>query len=149
MYSLVQEDEEPVITMLGQFADKMVGFERGELSALHLAYAMTAHSSQGSEFKAVVVPILKQHSFMLTRQLLYTIITRAQEYVLLIGDPAVLAKAVRNTRGSIRSTSLRDRLRASFGLPTLTQVLPIAAEELVRAPVVLSPEEEDAINQLL
>ncbi|MDR2377184.1 MAG: ATP-dependent RecD-like DNA helicase [Puniceicoccales bacterium] len=87
-----------------------------EIGDLSLAYAISIHKSQGSEFPIVVMPLLFQHYVMLQRNLLYTGISRGRHKVFLIGDPKAYATAVRN-RGSVqRSTGLRDLLR-SMSLP--------------------------------
>lgn len=85
-------------------------YERADLSELHLAYAITVHKSQGSEFPVVVIPVLKSHFVMLRRNLIYTAITRGRKKVFLVGDPAAYAMAVRNVDDSKRVTGLRARL---------------------------------------
>ncbi len=88
-----------------------VELERGEQGDLHLAYAVSIHKSQGSEFPAVVVPLLRQHSIMLARNLVYTAVTRGRKQVILVGDPTAYAMAVRNASDSRRITGLLPRLR--------------------------------------
>jgi len=75
-----------------------------------LAYAVSVHKSQGSEYRVVVVPITTQHYMMLQRNLLYTAITRARELVVLVGTKKALGIAVRNARITARHTALADRL---------------------------------------
>ena len=75
------------------------------------AFAISVHRSQGSEFRAVVVPVLTTHYLMLQRNLLYTAITRARELVVLVGQTKAIAIAVRNDRIARRYTALADRLR--------------------------------------
>lgn len=81
-----------------------------ELDRLVLAYAVTVHKAQGSEYPAVVVPLLRQHGRMLRRNLLYTAITRARRLVVLLAEPDALERAVRNTSDLRRTTLLRARL---------------------------------------
>jgi exodeoxyribonuclease V alpha subunit len=69
------------------------------------------HKSQGSEYRAVVMPVLTQHYMMLQRNLLYTAITRAQELVVLVGTQRAIAIAVRNNKIVERHTALDLRLR--------------------------------------
>ena len=83
-----------------------------EMDELALAYAITVHRSQGSEFPAVVMPVTTQHYIMLKRNLLYTAVTRARELVVLIGDIKALAIAVNNDQVSERYTSLEERLKS-------------------------------------
>jgi exodeoxyribonuclease V alpha subunit len=95
------------------FEGNVVSYEAFELEALTLAYAITIHKSQGSEFPAVVVPVLNSHHIMLQRNLLYTAITRARRLVVLVGDPKAIAVAVRNDKVLRRYTALAARLRQS------------------------------------
>ena len=88
------------------------GFERGELGDLALAYAISIHKSQGSEYPVVVVPLLKAHFMMLQRNLLYTAITRGKKKVLIVGEPAAYAMAVRNAESKLRLTHLREKIAA-------------------------------------
>lgn len=82
----------------------------GELELTTLAYAMTVHKSQGSEFPAVVIPILRAHYPMLQRNLLYTAVSRGKLLVVLVGDPSALEIAVRNNKIRRRYTALKQRL---------------------------------------
>ena len=88
-------------------------FERGELGDLALAYAISIHKSQGSEYPVVIVPLLKAHFMMLQRNLLYTAITRGKKKVFLVGDPAAYAMAVRNAESKLRCTHLREKIAAN------------------------------------
>ena len=92
-----QEEGELVVTFDGR--DVSYGF--GELDELVLAYATTIHKSQGSEYPAVVIPLVTQHYMMLARNLLYTGVTRGKRLVVLVGQRKALAIAVRN-QGSRR-----------------------------------------------
>ncbi|MGC9357261.1 MAG: SF1B family DNA helicase RecD2, partial [Anaerolineae bacterium] len=92
-----------------------VGYEFTQLDELVHAYAVSIHKSQGSEFPAVVVPILTQHYVMLQRNLLYTAVTRAQELVVLVGNYRAIAIAVHNDKISQRNTKLAERLRKDEG----------------------------------
>ncbi len=85
-------------------------FERGEFGDLALAYAISIHKSQGSEYPVVIVPLLKAHFMMLQRNLIYTAITRGKKKVFIVGDPAAYAMAVRNSESKQRLTHLRQKL---------------------------------------
>lgn len=85
-------------------------FTRGELSDLALAYAISIHKSQGSEYPVVIVPLLKAHFMMLQRNLLYTAITRGKKKVFLVGEPAAYAMAVRNSESKLRGTHLKEKI---------------------------------------
>jgi exodeoxyribonuclease V alpha subunit len=77
-----------------------------------LAYAISVHKSQGSEYAAVVVPVLTQHYILLQRNLIYTAVTRGRKLVVLVGTSKALAIAVKNDKTQSRNTRLRDRLKA-------------------------------------
>ena len=96
------------------FEGNVVSYAAFELEALTLAYALTIHKSQGSEFPAVVVPVLNSHHIMLQRNLLYTAITRARQLVVLVGDPKAIGVAVRNDEVRRRFTALATRLGQSI-----------------------------------
>ena len=87
-------------------------FERGEFGDLALAYAISIHKSQGSEYPVVIVPLLKAHFMMLQRNLLYTAITRGKKKVFIVGEPAAYAMAVRNREAKLRVTHLREKIAA-------------------------------------
>lgn len=92
------------------FDGQSVTYEPGELDELQLAYAITIHKSQGSEFPAIVVPLASQHYMMLQRNLLYTAITRGKRLVIVVGDKRSLELAVRNRESGKRWTGLKNRL---------------------------------------
>jgi exodeoxyribonuclease V alpha subunit len=95
------------------FDGRRVTYAFGELDELALAYAITVHKSQGSEFPAVVIPLATQQFMLLQRNLIYTGVTRAKKLVVLIGQPKALAMAVRNNRTDRRFSGLLARLRAA------------------------------------
>ena len=86
-----------------------------ELDELVHSFAISVHKSQGSEFPAVVIPILMSHYMMLQRNLLYTAITRARRLVVLVGQPRAILMAVRNNEVAARYTGLRGRLLQESG----------------------------------
>ncbi|GCE02964.1 SF1B family DNA helicase RecD2 [Dictyobacter aurantiacus] len=88
----------------------LVEYEFHELDELLLAYAVTVHKSQGSEYPAVVLPLVREHHMLLQRNLLYTAITRAKRFCVIVGQPAALEYAVRNDRVALRNTGLAERL---------------------------------------
>ena len=94
-----------------EFDGEPIEFDRFELSDLQLAYAISVHKSQGSEFPTVIIPLLKQHYMMLQRNLLYTAISRGKKKVLIVGDPAAYAIAVRNKESIARHTDLKRRIQ--------------------------------------
>ncbi|WP_404425351.1 AAA family ATPase [Nibricoccus sp. IMCC34717] len=95
------------------FDGTRVEMDRSDLHDLALAYAISIHKSQGSEYPVVVIPLLKAHFMMLQRNLLYTAITRGKKKVFLVGEPAAYAMAVRNSESKARTTYLREKLRTA------------------------------------
>ncbi len=90
--------------------DRQVHYRREDIAELDLAYAITIHKSQGSEFEAVIVPVLTQHFNMLFRNLLYTGLTRARRRAVLVGTRRALSMAVRRQDTSQRQTALCELL---------------------------------------
>jgi exodeoxyribonuclease V alpha subunit len=93
-----------------RFDQREVAYDFGELDEIALAYAITIHKSQGSEFPAVVIPLATQHYLLLQRNLVYTGVTRGKRLVVLIGQKKVLAMAVRNNKTENRFSGLLARL---------------------------------------
>lgn len=97
--------------MLVHFGEELEAeYESSEFNQLQLAYCMTVHKSQGSEYPVVVLPLVSDHYIMLQRNLLYTAVTRAKKLVILIGSKAALNTAVENDRTRKRYTLLAERL---------------------------------------
>ena len=92
-----------------------VTYDLAELDELSLAYASSIHKSQGSEYKAVIMPVHTTHFIMLQRSLLYTGITRGKKLVVVVGTEKAVGLAVRNAEAGRRNTTLRKRLREAFG----------------------------------
>ena len=97
-------------TLEAEFDGERHPFDRGEFGDLALAYAISIHKSQGSEYPVVVIPLLKGHFMMLQRNLLYTAITRGRKKVFLVGEPAAYAMAVRNSESKLRCTHLQEKI---------------------------------------
>jgi len=91
-----------------------VSYDSKQLGALQLAYAVSIHKSQGSEFPAVVIPLLGEHHVMLRRNLLYTAVTRARRLCLIVGDARALTQAVLRGDAARRFTGLSERLLAAL-----------------------------------
>ena len=77
---------------------------------MSLAYAISVHKSQGSEYPAMVIPLLTQHYVLLQRNLIYTAVTRGKQLVIVVGSKKALAMAIRNDKTQKRYTRLCDRL---------------------------------------
>ena len=105
------EPEEGELTV--SFDGRSVTYGFGELDSLVPAYAASIHKSQGSEYPAVVIPVMTQHYTMLQRNLLYTGVTRGKRLVVLVGQKKAIAIAVRNVSGRRRWSKLAEWLRSS------------------------------------
>jgi exodeoxyribonuclease V alpha subunit len=101
------EDHEVMIA----FDDREVSYDYSELDEIVLAYAISVHKSQGSEYPVVVMPILTQHYVLLQRNLIYTAVTRGRNLVVMVGSRKALAIGVHNDKTQKRYTRLRQRLR--------------------------------------
>ncbi|MDR3708257.1 MAG: ATP-dependent RecD-like DNA helicase [Capsulimonadaceae bacterium] len=98
-------------TVLVRMAEQDVVYEFSDLDELSLAYALTIHKSQGSEFSVAVIVLHTQHYALLQRNLLYTAITRAKRYAVVVGNKRALSIAVRNDKQAERHTRLRARMQ--------------------------------------
>jgi len=92
------------------FPECLVQYDFSETDRLQLAYALTVHKSQGSEYEAVVLVLHRSHYVMLQRNLLYTGLTRARKLLVIVGDRKALWTAVGNDRMTLRWSRLADRL---------------------------------------
>jgi exodeoxyribonuclease V alpha subunit len=88
-----------------------VKYDYGELDEVSLAYAVSIHKAQGSEFPAVVIPLAMQHFMLLQRNLIYTGITRGKRLLVLVGQKKALGIAVRNDRTQRRYSGLLASLK--------------------------------------
>jgi exodeoxyribonuclease V alpha subunit len=103
------DTEDGMLTV--DFEGREVTYPTADLDELMLAYAITVHKSQGSEYPVVVMPVVTQHYVLLQRNLLYTAVTRARELVILVGSERAVEIAVQNDRARRRYTLLAKRLR--------------------------------------
>ncbi len=111
---IVSIETDPIKISVRFDADRLVEYEPGELDELQLAYAMTVHKSQGSEFPCVILPVSTQHYILLERSLIYTGLTRARRLAILVGDPKALELGIRRQESRKRWTGLKTVLAASF-----------------------------------
>lgn len=108
---LISKIDEATRTLSVRFEEREVEYGDADIDELTLAYATSIHKSQGSEYPAVVVAMLMQHFVMLSRNLLYTAVTRGKRLVCLVADPRAVSLSLAETRRELRSTLLADRLR--------------------------------------
>jgi exodeoxyribonuclease V alpha subunit len=110
---LIRIETDPLRVEVRFEGERVINYEPGELDELQLAYALTIHKSQGSEFPCVIMPVSTQHFVMLERSLLYTGVTRARKLVVLVGDPKAVRIAVSKQETRKRHTGLVQALRAT------------------------------------
>ncbi len=96
--------------MIIRFDDKLVEYSFEDLDELELAYAITVHKSQGSEYPVVIIPMYQCPPMLMTRNLLYTAVTRARRMVILVGRCDIPSKMVENNREILRYTTLKERV---------------------------------------
>jgi exodeoxyribonuclease V alpha subunit len=106
---IVAMDKEDGIIRI-DFGDKTVDYDLDQLDEIALAYAISVHKSQGSEYPVVVIPLHTSHYLMLHRSILYTAVTRGKKLVVLVGSRKAIALAIRNVRVEKRNSGLKDRL---------------------------------------
>lgn len=99
--------------VVADFSDKIVSFQQDQAQDLNLAYAITIHKSQGSEFPVVILPIHMAHYVMLQRNLIYTGLTRAKKLAIFIGEKRALRQAVLNQASLTRQTNLGQILASN------------------------------------
>lgn len=96
--------------------NRVIDYTIEDLDNLELAYAITIHKSQGSEFKSVIIPMFDGYRLLQTRNLLYTAITRAKENIVLVGDKNVMNNMIRNNTINSRYSNLENRIKHFYGL---------------------------------
>jgi len=97
--------------MMVRYPDWDATYESGQMDELTLAYAMSVHKSQGSEYPVVILPLVTGHSIMLQRNLFYTAVTRAKEKVIVLGTKRAVQIAVHTDRTRRRYSLLTERLK--------------------------------------
>lgn len=115
----VQEVDPEAGALSVDFEGNLVAFDSTELEDLTLAYAVSVHKSQGSEYPAIVVPVVTQHYLLLMRNLLYTALTRARRLAVFIGSEKAFRLGLANVTSGRRNTHLRHRLRQFFASGSL------------------------------
>lgn len=96
--------------------NRVIDYTLEDLDNLELAYAITIHKSQGSEFKSVIIPMFDGYRLLQTRNLLYTAITRAKENIVLVGDKNVMNNMIRNNTINSKYSNLENRIKHFYGL---------------------------------
>ena len=106
----INEDDELMVDYEGE----LVSYEQGELDEIQLAYCITIHKSQGSEYDCVILPLVSAHYIMLEKNLIYTAITRAKKLLIVIATEQILRTAIGRERVDKRNTRLMQKLRGRF-----------------------------------
>lgn len=109
----IEDIDDTLKTVTVLYEDKRVAYGFRDLEELDLAYAVTVHKSQGSEFPVVIIPIYDAPYMLINRNLLYTAVTRAKNLVVLVGKEDILRKMVDNSRVALRYSSLKEKLRGN------------------------------------
>lgn len=104
------------ISNIGETVDinydgRLATYGFSELDQIEHSYAITVHKSQGSEFDVVILPIMRSAPMLLTRNLLYTAITRAKKLLIIVGSKDVIQFMIRNTDAKVRNTGLEYKIR--------------------------------------
>lgn len=113
---IIQQIDIRLEQMMIIFDDKTVMYSFKQLEELELAYAVTIHKSQGSEYPAVILPLLPGPRMLFNRNLLYTAVTRAKKCVTIVGDEKVFNEMIRNETEQTRYSGLKDRIREVQGI---------------------------------
>jgi len=96
--------------IMAQFGEREVTYDYADLNEITLAFATTIHKSQGSEYPIVILPVFMQHYIMLSRNLIYTGVTRARKLVIVVGAQKAISLAVKQVKDQERYTLLAHRL---------------------------------------
>ena len=107
----IDTEEQEVIV---QYQERDVTYDYADMNELALAWSVSIHKSQGSEYPVVILPLYTQHYMMLTRNLLYTGLTRAKKLAIIIGSKKAISMCVRSTKSQERYTRLQERLQAAL-----------------------------------
>lgn len=107
----VRVDGEKVKRVIVKFEDGYVFFDDSSINNLELAYSITIHKAQGSQWFCVLIPIVSSHSFMLDNNLLYTAVTRATDYCFCFGQYSAMIRGINESKSRNRKTSLKEKLR--------------------------------------
>ena len=110
----IRRNENGKMEVVVKYDDYYILYE--DLSNLDLAYALTIHKSQGSQWPIVIMPIVNAHSYILSNNLLYTGVTRASEKCYIYGQNNAISRTIRNFKEEVRNTTLKERLIEEFNL---------------------------------
>lgn len=128
----IAQNEEEELTVTIDFGDgRMAQYNESEMESIQLAYALTIHKSQGAEYAVVILPMLQSFYKLLSRNLIYTAITRAKKRVILVGQKKALYMAIHRDGSDRRNSLLANRLSALFSYKKDCALPPASSEENV------------------
>jgi exodeoxyribonuclease V alpha subunit len=104
--NITNSDNSMIVNFGDKESSRLVKYEKQNIIELQLAYSITIHKSQGSEFPIVIMPVLNQHYIMLYRNLIYTGLTRAKKMGIIIGQTDAFGASIKNINPNIRQTTL-------------------------------------------
>lgn len=134
-----KESEDKVDELVIQFDNNEVSYKRSEWNKIKLSYCCSIHKAQGSEFKMVLLPMVKQYSRMLQRNLLYTAVTRSKDLLILLGEEEAFQVCV-NRESAVRKTTLIERImKGTEVVPTQPKQEPFKVVEEKQKPKVNEP----------
>jgi len=113
---VMEIDKETQLVKVVYPDERVISYDYSDLDEITLAYAISVHKSQGSEYPVLIMPVSPEHSIVLQRNLVYTAITRAKKLVILIGIEKTLRMAIGDVRSRKRHTHLKQRLSYGSGL---------------------------------
>ena len=111
---IIEDINQSERSMTVRFMNQLVSYESTEFDELLLAYAISIHKSQGSEFDIAIIPIFMQHFILLQRNLIYTAVTRAKKMCILLGQPKAIAIGINNNKSLSRNTFLKEFLTSDL-----------------------------------
>ncbi|MGY3777455.1 SF1B family DNA helicase RecD2 [Isobaculum melis] len=138
---LAKETDDKVDELTIQFDSNEVTYKRNEFLKITLAYCCSIHKSQGSEFKMVILPMVRNYSRMLRRDLLYTAITRSRDLLILCGEVSAFADSVEKTSDD-RLTTLADKILGIEGMTEKLAAYEVKEKEKIKEAMAVKQEEK-------
>ncbi len=127
---VIEMIDKPTRTLMVRYEDRLVDYPFDLSDQLELAYAVTVHKSQGSEFEAVIIPLMRPSSRLYYRNLLYTAVTRAKRLLILVGEGSAIPYMVQNNRKTLRYTGLRQMLQEQLQSAFQPVSVPLTLEDV-------------------
>ncbi|MEV9639195.1 ATP-dependent RecD-like DNA helicase [Mammaliicoccus sciuri] len=132
---LAKETTDKKAMLVVSYDGNEVNYERGDLNQITLAYCCSIHKSQGSEFPIVVMPIVRSQRKMLRRNLLYTGITRAKNFLILCGEAEEFKAGIERTDETERQTTLKERIAGFIDIEEAEETVQLTGSEEAKQPI--------------